>query len=75
LLPVLARPLGAGWAVVISAALFAIAHLSLGELVPLTVLGMGLGLLRWQTGRLASSVWLHAFWNGLTFFNLLLLAN
>ncbi len=75
LLPVLARPLGAGWAVVISALLFAIAHLSLGELVPLTVLGVGLGLLRWQTGRLAASVCLHAFWNGLTFFNLVLLAN
>ncbi|MEB3335784.1 MAG: CPBP family intramembrane glutamic endopeptidase [Cyanobacteriota bacterium] len=75
LLPVLARPLGGGWAVVISALLFALAHLSLGELVPLSVLGLGLGLLRWQTGRLASSVCLHALWNGLTFFNLLLLAN
>jgi membrane protease YdiL (CAAX protease family) len=74
LLPVVAHHLGARWAVLISALLFAIAHLSLAELVPLSVLGVGLGLLRWQTGRLAASVCLHALWNGLTFFNLLLLA-
>lgn len=74
LLPVVARHLGARWAVVISALLFAIAHLSFAELVPLSVLGAGLGLLRWQTGRLAACVCLHAFWNSLTFFNLLLLA-
>jgi len=74
LLPVLAQHLGARWAVLISALVFAIAHLSLSELVPLSVLGLGLGLLRWQTGRLGASVCLHAFWNGLTFFNLLLLA-
>jgi membrane protease YdiL (CAAX protease family) len=74
LLPVVARQLGARWAVLISALVFAIAHLSLAELVPLSVLGMALGLLRWQTGRLAACVCLHAFWNSLTFLNLLLLA-
>jgi membrane protease YdiL (CAAX protease family) len=74
LLPVVARHLGAPWAVLISALVFAIAHLSLAELVPLSVLGVGLGLLRWRTGRLGASVCLHALWNGLTFLNLLLLA-
>jgi hypothetical protein len=74
LLPVVARHLGARWAVLISALVFAIAHLSLAELAPLSVLGVGLGLLRWQTGRLAACVCLHAFWNSLTFLNLLLLA-
>jgi membrane protease YdiL (CAAX protease family) len=74
LLPVVGRQLGAPAAVVVSALIFAIAHLSLAELVPLSVLGVGLGLLRWQTGRLGSCVCLHALWNGLTFFNLLLLA-
>jgi membrane protease YdiL (CAAX protease family) len=54
LLPVVARHLGARWAVLISALVFAIAHLSLAELAPLSVLGVGLGLLRWQTGRLAA---------------------
>ncbi|MEB3258238.1 MAG: type II CAAX endopeptidase family protein [Cyanobacteriota bacterium] len=74
LLPVLSRHMGGLAAVGISALLFALAHLSLGELVPLSVLGMGLGLLRWRSGRLGAAVCLHALWNGLTFLNLLLLA-
>ena len=75
LLPVLGQRLGGTAAVMISAAVFALAHLSLGELMPLFVLGVGLGLLRWRSGRLASSVIAHALWNGLTFANLLLLAD
>jgi membrane protease YdiL (CAAX protease family) len=73
LLPVLGRHMGGVAAVGISAVLFALAHLSLGELLPLSVLGVGLGLLRWQSGRLGASVCLHALWNSLTFLNLLLL--
>jgi uncharacterized protein len=38
------------------------------------VLGLGLGWLRLQSGRLAASVLMHGLWNGLTFANLLLLA-
>ncbi len=75
LLPVLGQRLGGTAAVGISASVFALAHLSLGELMPLFVLGIGLGLLRWHSGRLASSVIAHALWNGLTFANLLLLAD
>jgi membrane protease YdiL (CAAX protease family) len=74
LLPVLGRHVGGVWAVLVSALMFAIAHLSLGELVPLSVLGVGLGLLRWQSGRLAASVCLHALWNSLTLLNLLMLS-
>lgn len=74
LLPVLGQRLGALGAVLASAALFALAHLSLGELVPLFVLGVGLGLLRWRTGRLAPGVFMHGFWNALTFINLISLA-
>lgn len=75
LLPVLGRQLGGAWAVLISAAIFAVAHLSLGELAPLFLLGIGLGWLRWRSGRLAASVFMHALWNGLTFLNLLVLAD
>jgi hypothetical protein len=75
LLPVLGRRTGGGPAVLISAAVFAVAHLSLGELVPLFLLGVGLGWLRWRSGRLASPVLMHALWNGLTFLNLLVLAD
>ena len=75
LLPVLAQRWGGLAAVVISALLFGIAHLSLGELPPLFVLGLGLGWLRLQSGRLGASVLMHSLWNGLTFANLLLLAS
>jgi membrane protease YdiL (CAAX protease family) len=74
LLPVLAQRWGGMAAVVISALVFGVAHLSLGELPPLFVLGLGLGWLRLQSGRLGASVLMHGLWNGLTFANLLLLA-
>ncbi|MFS6827797.1 lysostaphin resistance A-like protein [Cyanobium sp. ATX-6F1] len=75
LLPVLGRELGAVWGVVVSSLVFGIAHLSLGELPPLFVLGLGLGWLRWSSGRLGACVLMHALWNGVTFANLVLLGN
>jgi membrane protease YdiL (CAAX protease family) len=74
LLPVLGRSIGRGWSVLLSALVFAVAHLSIGELPPLLVLGLGLGLLRLSSGRLFPCVVMHAFWNGATFLNLILLA-
>jgi len=73
LLPVAGRRLGPVWGVLLSAGVFAVAHLSLGELLPLLVLGLGLGWLRWNGGRLGSCVLMHAFWNALTFTNLVVL--
>ncbi len=73
LLPVLGQHWGAGWGVGISALVFALAHLSLGELTPLFVLGLALGWLRLCSGRLAPCVLMHSLWNGLTFLNLILL--
>ena len=75
LLPVVARDLGGLWGVVISALVFAVAHLSLGELPPLFMLGLGLGWLRWRSGSLGSCVLMHALWNGLTFSNLVILGS
>ncbi len=74
LLPVLGQRWGRGWGVVVSALTFGLAHLSLGELTPLVVLGLALGWLRLRSGRLAPCVLMHGFWNGLTFLNLVLLA-
>jgi membrane protease YdiL (CAAX protease family) len=74
LLPVLGQRWGAMPGLAASALIFAMAHLSLGELVPRLVLGVGLGWLRLRTGRLAPCVLMHALWNGLTFSNLVLLA-
>ncbi|MGA0989368.1 MAG: CPBP family intramembrane glutamic endopeptidase, partial [Vulcanococcus sp.] len=73
LLPVAARYWGSGWGIVVSAAVFAVAHSSLGEFPPLMVLGLGLGWLRWRSGRLGSCVLMHALWNSLTFANLVVL--
>ncbi len=73
LLPVLAKSLGRSWGVVVSALVFALAHLSVGEFAPLAVLGLGLALLRLSSGRLFPCVLMHSLWNGLTFGNLLLL--
>jgi membrane protease YdiL (CAAX protease family) len=74
LLPVLGLRWGAIPGLLASALTFALAHLSLGELAPLLVLGLGLGWLRLRSGRLAPCVLMHALWNGLTFTNLVLLA-
>lgn len=73
LLPVAGRKLGAAGGILLSGAVFAVAHLSLGELLPLLVLGIGLGWVRWSSGRLGSCVLMHALWNGLTFANLVVL--
>ncbi len=75
LLPVAGRELGAGWGVLISAAVFALAHLSIGEFPPLFVLGLGLGWLRWSSGRLGASVLMHGLWNAMTFTNLVVLGS
>ena len=58
-----------------SALVFAVAHLSIGELLPLLVLGLGLALLRLSSCRLLPCVVMHALWNGVTFLNLILLGS
>tara|TARA_B100000401_G_scaffold397877_1_gene308201 strand:- start:114 stop:662 length:549 start_codon:yes stop_codon:yes gene_type:complete len=73
LLPTLARDFGIILGIIISAFIFALAHLSLGEMLPLFVLGIGLGITRIASGSLLSSVIMHSLWNGLTFLNLFLL--
>ena len=73
LLPILSRDFGVILGILISAFIFAIAHLSISEMPPLLVLGIGLGVTRMASGSLLSSVLMHSLWNGLTFFNLFLL--
>ena len=73
LLPTISRDFGIIWGIIISAFIFALAHLSIGEMPPLFVLGLGLGITRIASGSLLSSVIMHSLWNGLTFLNLFLL--
>ncbi len=74
LLPVLVDKQGKYLGVIFSAFIFALAHLSVGELPPLFVLGIGLGLLRLSSGRLFPCIIMHSLWNGVTFASLLLLS-
>ena len=73
LLPILSRDFGIIMGIIISSFVFALAHLSIGEMLPLFVLGIGLAITRLISGRLFSSVIMHSLWNGLTFLNLFLL--
>ena len=73
LLPILSREFGIILGITISAFIFALAHLSIGEMIPLFTLGIGLGTTRLISGRLSSSVIMHSLWNGMTFLNLFLL--
>ena len=73
LLPALVDKFGRSWGIGISALVFALAHLSVGELPPLFVLGIGLAILRLSSGRLMPCALMHSLWNGITFSNLLLL--
>ena len=75
LMPVVARRWGVLAGILCSALVFSLAHLSLSEAPPLFALGVGLGWLRWSSGRLFSTVLMHSLWNGLTFMNLLLLGS
>ena len=73
LLPILVGRLGRISGLLASALLFGMAHISIGELAPLMVLGMGLGLVRIGSGRLFPCVLMHGLWNAVTFVNLLVL--
>ncbi len=47
------------WAMLISAALFAIAHADPGSFVPLFAIGLALGFLRWKSGSTWAGILLH----------------
>jgi uncharacterized protein len=55
----LLRELSPAWAIVISASLFAIAHTDPSSFVPLLVIGLCLGFLRWHSGSTWASILLH----------------
>ena len=57
--PGLLHDLSPLWAVVISAALFAVAHADPGSFVPLFAIGLCLGFVRWRTGSTWASMSLH----------------
>ncbi|MEO8893084.1 MAG: CPBP family glutamic-type intramembrane protease [Coleofasciculaceae cyanobacterium] len=75
LLPSLTRYMPVWGAVVASSLLFAIAHLSLSEVLPLATLGMVLGIVYTRSRNLLSSILLHSLWNAGTLFSLFVLGS
>jgi membrane protease YdiL (CAAX protease family) len=75
LLPSLTRYLSVGNAIVISGLLFAIAHLSLAEILPLMTLGIILGIVYTRSRSLLASMMVHSLWNSGTLFTLFVLGS
>jgi membrane protease YdiL (CAAX protease family) len=62
----LRRVMPLGWAIVLSALLFALAHGDPGSFVVLFIIGLALAFLRWQTRSLWPGIFLHFLNNGLS---------
>ncbi len=75
LLPSLTRYLPVWGAILASSLLFAIAHLSLSEVLPLATLGMMLGIVYTRSRNLLSSIFLHSLWNAGTLLSLFVLGS
>jgi membrane protease YdiL (CAAX protease family) len=75
LLPSLTRYVPVWGAIVLSSLIFAIAHLSLSEVLPLAVLGSVLGFVYTRSRGLLSSMLLHSLWNSITMIGLFVLGS
>jgi uncharacterized protein len=62
-------------AIALSGFIFALAHLNLGDVLPLSLLGMVLGTVYWRSRNLLSSILLHSLWNSGSFIGLLILGS
>lgn len=75
LLPSLTRYLPGWGAICASGLLFGIAHLSLSEILPLTTLGIILGVVYVRTRNLLAPMLLHSLWNSSTLVSLFILGS
>ena len=75
LLPSLTRYFSTTTAIVLSGFIFALVHLSLSEVLPLTVLGILLGFVYARTQNLLTSMMLHSLWNSGTLISLFVLGS
>lgn len=75
LLPSLTRYLPVWGSITVSGLLFAIAHLSLSEILPLAVLGMVLGFVYTRSRNLLAPMLLHSLWNSGTLLSLFVLGS
>ena len=75
LLPSLTRYVPVWGAIASSSLIFAAAHLSLSEVLPLTVLGAVLGFVYTRSRNLFAPMMLHSAWNSVTMIGLFLLGS
>ncbi len=75
LLPSLTRYLPVWGSILISSFLFAAVHLSLSEVLPLTVLGIVLGIVYSRSRNLLAPMLLHSLWNSGTLLSLFILGS
>ncbi|BAY74136.1 abortive infection protein [Nostoc linckia NIES-25] len=75
LLPSLTRYLPVWGSIIVSSLLFAIAHLSLSEILPLTALGIVLGVVYTRSRNLLAPILLHSLWNSGTLLSLFVLGS
>jgi uncharacterized protein len=75
LLPSLTRYTSVNGAIVISGFIFAIAHLSLSEVLPLATLGIVLGFVYTRSRNLLAPMLLHCLWNSGTLVSLFVLGS
>ncbi|TAE61544.1 MAG: CPBP family intramembrane metalloprotease [Nostocales cyanobacterium] len=75
LLPSLTRYVPVSVSILLSSLIFAIAHLSLSEILPLTALGMILGIVYTRSRNLLAPMLLHSLWNSGTLLSLFILGS
>lgn len=75
LLPALTAYLPVWGAIGVTSLVFAVAHLSLSEVLPLATLGMVLGVVYVRSGNLFASMLLHSVWNAGTLLSLFVLGS
>lgn len=75
LLPSLTRYMPLWGAIILSSVIFATAHLSFSEVLPLTILGMVLGFVYGRSRNLLASMMVHSLWNSATMVGLLVLGS
>ena len=73
LLPSLTKFLPVWGAIALSGFFFALAHLNIADIIPLTVLGMVMGFVYWRSKNLLASMLLHCLWNSGSFLALIAL--
>ena len=75
LLPSLTRYVPVWASIGLSGLLFGVAHLSLSEIIPLTTLGIILGVVYARTRNLLAPMLLHSLWNSTTLISLFILGS